>query len=112
MSKALILANEQKNHFKDILSATTAIVFLGTPHRGSKVADTGKAVGDLANALLRITRVTNLTGPIRSDLVSALSAGSDALQALAKSFHDQLDYLSIVTFYERRITSPLTGLVS
>ncbi|KAF1841306.1 uncharacterized protein K460DRAFT_419391 [Cucurbitaria berberidis CBS 394.84] len=109
--QALLLAKEPKSQYGDILAATTAVIFLGTPHRGSRIADTGKAVGDFANALLRVAQVTSLTGAIRSDLVSALSADSDSLQALATSFHDQLDHLDIVTFYERKIAFPLSSLV-
>jgi hypothetical protein len=109
--KALLIANEQNSRYEDILAATTAIVFLGTPHRGSKIADTARTVGDLANTFLRVTQVAAFTGAIRSDLVGALSLNSDKLQALAKSFHDQLDYLRIVTFYEQMITPPLKSVV-
>lgn len=110
-SQALLLANAPKSHYQDILSATAAVVFLGTPHQGSKIADTGKAVGNIANAFLRITQITSVTGSIRGDLVSTLSAGSGKLQALALSFQQQLDYLSIVTFYEQQFTFPLQSLV-
>lgn len=109
--KALVLANKHKQHYEDILAATAAIVFFGTPHRGAKIAETGIALGDLANALLRISKVTPLTGTIRSDLMNTLKADCHKLQALSKSFHDQLDYLGIVTFYERNLTKPLSTLV-
>jgi hypothetical protein len=94
------------------LSATAAVVFLGTPHKGSKIADTAKLVGNIANVLLRITRITAIAGTIRSDLVSALSAGTGKLEALSASFQEQLDYLPIVSFYERLWTRPLQSLVS
>ncbi|KAF2738595.1 hypothetical protein EJ04DRAFT_541275 [Polyplosphaeria fusca] len=109
--QALLLANEPRNQFKDVLSATAAIVFLGTPHRGSKIAEAGKLVGSVANAVLRITQIANVTGSIRSDLISALRADSGNLQSLTESFHDQLDYLKIATFYERQPTPPLQKLV-
>jgi hypothetical protein len=110
--KALLLASEAKNDNEDILAATKAIVFLGTPHRGSKIADTAKTVGDFANVLLRVTQAATFVGTIRSDLVNALSADSNKLEALARSFHNEFDHLGIVTFYERMITSPLKTVVS
>jgi len=63
------------------------------------------AIGDIANAFFLIPAV-------RSDLIKALSLGSEELAVLSESFCKQLDFLKIVTFYERHILPPFNRVVS
>jgi hypothetical protein len=110
--QALVLAHEDNVRYGNILTATTAIVFLGTPHRGaSGTTDIGKMVGGVINACLRISKSAGMTGTTRTDLLNTLSADSDALKDLATSFRNRLQSLEVVTFYETEITPPLAQLV-
>ncbi|KAG9190339.1 hypothetical protein G6011_08427 [Alternaria panax] len=96
------LGGLQDNHYEDILTSTTSVVFFGTPHRGSATADRGRAIGEAANAFFLVPAACN-------DLIKSLSLESEKLAVLFESFCKQLDYLKkldylkIVTFYERNI---------
>jgi len=110
--KALVLAHEESQRYGKILTSTTAIVFLGTPHRGaSGSTDIGKAVGKVINACLYISKSAGMLGTTRTDLLDTLSIDSDALKDLATSFRNRLRNLEIVTFYETEVTPPLAQLV-
>ena len=95
---------QQDHYYEDILTSTTAVVFFGTPHRGSAIADRGRAIGEAANAFF-------LVPAVRNDLIESLSLGSEKLAVLFESFCKQLDYLKIVTFYERNVLASFGRLV-
>jgi hypothetical protein len=91
----------------------SAIVFLGTPHRGaSGTTDIGKVVGTIINACLSISQSGGFTGTTRTDLLNTLSSNSVALEELATSFRNRLADLDIVTFYETETTPPMPQVVS
>jgi len=110
--QAMVLAHEQDELYGDILNATYAIVFLGTPHGGaSETADVAKLVGHVINACLYVSRSGGVASIARIDVRDTLSIDSDALKILATSFRNRLQNLRIVTFYETEITPPLTQLI-
>jgi hypothetical protein len=102
------MAHEDNHRYGNILNATTAIVFFGTPHRGaSGTTDIGLLVGKVINVCLSMSKSGGLTGNTRTDLLDTLSADSNALKDLATSFRSRLRNLEIVTCYETEITPPL-----
>ncbi|KAK6075641.1 ankyrin repeat protein [Seiridium cupressi] len=101
--QALVCAHGDHLIYGDTLGAVKGIVFLGTPHRGSELADIGKVVGQIINTFLPNTT--------RTDLFTHLVKDSEALQDLASAFRHRLQGLEIATFYEVGPTPPLSSLV-
>jgi len=109
--QALIIANED-NRYRDVLAATSAVLFLGTPHRGaSGTTDMGKLVGNIINVCLYVSGGRGLTGDTKTHLLDTLSANSSALKDIAMSFRNRSRDLKIVTFYETETTPPVGQLV-
>ena len=77
---------------------------MGTPHRGSTIADWTRMFTSIVDSVLFGTRM-------RSDLLKDLETKSDALQEITSSFSHRPSGLQIVTFYEQEITAPLKKLV-
>ena len=90
--------------YQDILKSTLGIVFMGTPHRGSTIADWTRMFASIVDSVLIGTRM-------RSDLLKDLRTNSRALQEITSSFKYRTSGLQIVTFYEQEITTPLKKLV-
>ncbi|OCK76186.1 hypothetical protein K432DRAFT_437179 [Lepidopterella palustris CBS 459.81] len=110
--QAIILAHEDDGRYGDILAATYAIIFLGTPHKGaSGTTDIGKVVGNIINACLYVSGSGGFAGTTRTDLLNTLSSDSEALKTLATSFRNRSRNLEIVTFYETETTPPFTQLI-
>ncbi|KAF2012750.1 hypothetical protein BU24DRAFT_395880 [Aaosphaeria arxii CBS 175.79] len=109
--QALVLAHEDDRLYGDILSAASAIVFFGTPHRGSATADIGKIVGKIVNVCLRASQTTRIAGSIRDDLLTTLGSNSQALGDLATSSRNRLRNMDIVTFHETETMPGLSELV-
>jgi hypothetical protein len=80
----------------DLLSATKAVIFFGTPHRGLKehAENILQAVGEELG---------------RADLVKSLLVGSPALEDGFNSFLSLLrrDWPNVVTYYEQKRTVAL-----
>ncbi|OTB13627.1 hypothetical protein K445DRAFT_24472 [Daldinia sp. EC12] len=104
VKKALILAHENEHHFGDILSSTTGIVFMGTPHQGSMLVD-------WTSFLRNLIHITSGTQLIRTDLVQELSTHSPTLLEISKSFLPRSIRLNIMSFIELQIERPLATLV-
>ncbi|KAJ5035234.1 hypothetical protein J3E74DRAFT_470296 [Bipolaris maydis] len=109
--QALVLAHENDHLYGDTISAFSAIVFFGTPHRGSTVADVGKMIGRVVNMCMRASLITGISGSIRDDLLTILESNSQALNDLAVSSRNRLRNLEIVTFYETEMMPGLSELV-
>ena len=90
--------------YQDILKSTLGIIFMGTPHRGSTIADWTRMFTSIVDSVLFGTRM-------RSDLLKDLRTNSRALQEITSSFKYRTSGLQIVTFYEQEITTPLKKLV-
>ncbi|KAJ2992303.1 hypothetical protein NUW58_g2211 [Xylaria curta] len=85
------------NTFKQI----KAVMFLGTPHRGSPSAWLGTKVA-------RLFRLCGLNA--NPDIVEALMYDSPDLQDMHRRFEAKSDHLRLVNFYEMRNTTRLYGI--
>jgi hypothetical protein len=104
-TQALILALEQQHRYGDILRSTKGIVFLGTPHRGAKLADWTRFSRDIID-------IAPL-GPsvVRKTLLQDLETKSGLLQRISESFRHRALNIKIASFYERVFTLPMKRLV-
>lgn len=94
--QALILAHEGGERFDFIKKSCRGIIFLGTPHRGSKVADLGKILSTIVNSL-------TLSAAIRSPLLNDLRSKSGVLQTISRQFVMRSKDLQIISFYETEV---------
>ena len=96
--------------FRNVWLASKAVIFLGTPHRGSSDANYGKLLGDIANLALHVSGSSRFTGRINTSLIEALSHESKELLGIAEDFIPHASSLHIISFYETE-THPLTNKV-
>ena len=96
---AMVFAEAEQDHYPNIYLATHSILFLATPHGGSKTADFGLL-------LVHIARLT-LQRPAKH-LLEALQQNSVPLVTLSRQFRPLVDSIRVVSFYERQVT-PLVG---
>lgn len=81
---------------KAVYDSIFGIVFLGTPHQGSPVAD-------IASTAIDILKITTITG--RTDIfVKALKGGSPELLELIDQFRN-LNHLKVISIYETERTN-------
>ncbi|EXA32954.1 hypothetical protein FOVG_15926 [Fusarium oxysporum f. sp. pisi HDV247] len=104
VKKALIMAHNGSAVYGPILKATTGIVFLGTPHRGSDLASWGFLLSNLVS-------ITSIGKNIRKELLRSLSKDSDTLAEISRQFLQRAKSLKIMSFIEQQVESPLTTLV-
>jgi hypothetical protein len=101
--------NSADEHHRRVLDSAEGVVFMGTPHCGS-------ALADWANVCLSVTHLVN--SPNRS-LVTVLHPESEVLARVQQEFHNMLrmrsssgkQQMRIICFYEDLVT-PGLGLVS
>ena len=86
-----------------MLTNTRGVIFLGTPHRGTKYSDYARA------AALRLNRLN-----ANPDIFLPLKVNSSALLTQHATFMDRYGHLDAVNFYETRATRifkyPITRL--
>jgi len=87
------------------LKSTKGIVFLGTPHQGSKLATWGILLSNVVNSL-------TLGQAVRMDLLRNLETGSATLEEISRQFIQRAVPLQIMSFYEMQTERPLSCLVS
>ncbi|KAI0861805.1 hypothetical protein F4860DRAFT_159420 [Xylaria cubensis] len=104
VKKALILANEDKRYYGDILSSTIGIIFMGTPHKGAKLAD-------WASFLTNVTKIMPGLQGFRRNLIKDLETHSRTLDEISKSFRPRCNDLRIMSFIESQFEPPLNVLV-
>ncbi|KAK2765629.1 hypothetical protein FQN54_008483 [Arachnomyces sp. PD_36] len=95
--KEALLQSKIDERYSNISDSTAAIVFLGTPHHGSKRAPYGKVLATIAKTTLNMPW---------SRLARALKANSEALLRLNSKLRFQLPDYQIFSFYETR---PIKG---
>jgi hypothetical protein len=101
----LILALEQQHRYGNILNSTKGIVFLGTPHRGSQLANWTTFSRDIIDIAPFGKSV------VRKTLLHDLETKSGVLKAISESFQHRAMNLKIASFYERVFTMPMKRLV-
>jgi WD40 repeat protein len=92
--KKSIILGQNDEHYKDIVQATSGILFLSTPHRGSS----------MAQVLNRILSTCFLTHSPK-EYISELSTDSTAIQDINDQFRNLAPSFSIVSFFETQATT-------
>jgi protein SERAC1 len=91
---------------KSTLDSTRAIIFMGTPHSGSQLANWGRNLAKYLNTLRR----TNI------EILGALAPGSQVLVSLQKDFQQMLlspeFRISIFCFYEEYAVTGIGKIVA
>ena len=77
------MANNAEEHERKILNCTQAIAFLGTPHRGSDLADWATIAGNMVNIVKRAN----------TRIVDTLKPDSEVLEIITHEFHKMLKAL-------------------
>ncbi len=90
---ALRLSQNDLTHLNEILPATKGVIFLGTPHNGSKVASLGKIAFELSRVFFQSPNVEILRG---------LERNSEILERITRSFGQVLaaGHLRVHSFLE------------
>ena len=103
-SQAMVIADREAS-FKQIFESTRAVVFFGTPHRGSPYADFGATIARvIPSAFSRRPPPT---------LLISLKTGGERLELLGKEFIALLDdgRIQIHNFYETKAMMPFRRMV-
>ncbi|KAL8354938.1 hypothetical protein RB601_000633 [Gaeumannomyces tritici] len=90
LKQALALADDGKA-YSDVAESTKGIVFFGTPHRGSNVANFMGTVSDIVQAV---------TARPESKLLHALESNSTDLYKVSTDFRPLASRYAITSFYE------------
>jgi hypothetical protein len=93
---ALQLSAKENSHLKEIAAATTGVMFLGTPHHGSKAASLGKLAFRTVQAFLQDPNTKILQGlEVNSEILKRISRGFGQLLAADRiqvhSFREELN---------------------
>lgn len=97
--QALISAKLQGNNYRNILESIHGVVFMGTPHRGSRSASHARLLSKIINA-------ATLGRGVRSELLEFLKISSRSLEQISRQSVQILNPLSIVSFYEQKPLGP------
>lgn len=100
--QALVSAHADPERYHSIGTATRSILFLATPHGGSKSANIGSLLSHVASLAFQ--------SPSKQ-LLETLKYDSGLLSRLSHGFREIHSSFDIVNFYERRKTPGLNSLV-
>ncbi|KAI3391627.1 hypothetical protein diail_7028 [Diaporthe ilicicola] len=103
VKKAIIRAHE-KYRYHNLLRSVHGIMFFGTPHRGSSLANWSTVLSNVAN-------FASLGSKTNWKLSQNLQTESGQLQEISKSFVDRAKSLQIISFYETDKMEYLNQLV-
>ncbi|KAK7408618.1 hypothetical protein QQX98_009220 [Neonectria punicea] len=106
--QALVFAHLDHERYGSLLQSTIGVLFLGTPHRGSNLADMATIVGRIINLATAPATIGASSSVIRRDLLSVLSYDSESLQELDFSARNLWDKITVASFYETLPTPPLS----
>jgi ankyrin repeat domain-containing protein 50 len=90
--------------YENIRMSVTAILFLGTPHRGSQETVFPLVLTSIANVALAGT--SRFVGSMRSDLIKSLERDSKILKDVSTNFRNQTHDIKIASFIEQDRTPP------
>mgnify|MGYP001606572691 CR=1 FL=1 len=91
----LVHISLQLDDCRHLAQSVSGVVFMGTPHRGSKVAS-------LAQVLSKIVDVATLGSLIRTDLLRTLRVSSAELETISRHATLLLKSLAVISFYEQK----------
>lgn len=104
IKKALILA-KLVPAYEPVRCNVKAIVFMGTPHKGSRVSSYIYPLTRIVNALLP-------GSPIRADLIGNLQVLSQTLSEVSEMSVQALSEVNVISFYEQKKIAGTSTLVS
>jgi hypothetical protein len=107
VKKALNITKVDDQRYAPILAATSAILFLATPHGGSATADFSSVLASIGNVAL----VGGLPR-FRKDLIGSLKQNSKDLMDIARDFRNLTQGIKIYSFFEKAKIVGLRDLVS
>ena len=109
----MAIANSNLDRYGNIRALTSAILFIATPHRGSKDAAllaNIAAVGQISLAGMGLSRVL---GGIRIDLIKDLTQNESVVTKITEEFEPMTDgSIRLYSFIEDLATTPLNARVS
>ncbi|KAB5580049.1 hypothetical protein GE09DRAFT_904211, partial [Coniochaeta sp. 2T2.1] len=108
--QALVIAHEDNLIYGELLTSVAGVVFMGTPHRGSGVANAGNFVGRVVN-MCHFASLPLQGKAIRTDLLENLSYDAKPLLDLAISVRNRLQNLKVASCYETEALHPFDFLV-
>lgn len=107
----MLIAHNEAKFYPGILASVKAILFLGTPHRGSDIANYGAVLSNLANAVLKTSQASRTTGTLRKDLLDELSTNAPGLLKIATDFRVHTGGIQITSFIEDKVEPGLNTRV-
>ena len=103
-SKALVSAHsDQQDRYEWFVRSIIGVVYLGTPHRGSRYASWAYWPAKISGL--------SCFNTVRVDLLRYLRRNSAALDDLRQTVQPYLEKIFVVSFYETALTSPAPSLV-
>ena len=102
-----MIAHEEDVPGEAVSESVIGIVFLGTPHRGSNLANLASVIGNMLN----VSSIAVRPAVIKTGDLKLLTKNSGLLLDLAMSVRNRLENISVVSFYETEPTPPLNVLV-
>lgn len=97
------MARAHSLRYHSLVAAIKSVIFEGTPHRGSDIANWSKILGRLANI--------PMLGSIRTDLLEDLQPKSELLMTISSDFVERGAGFSIFSIYERKLIPGLRDIV-
>ena len=99
----LTIAHEREGLYNDIKVSTKGVIFFGTPHCGSDIANATRVVRDIFSLCTGAS--------FRADLLRSLETNSANLIEVAAQFVERAVRLKILTIYEGRRVGSTVGPV-
>ena len=103
VKRALIHSSDirgtKTEHLRSVFISTYGILFLGTPHKGSDVAQWGSRLEWICNAVMPSGLVDS-----SNQLVDALKTNNETLQNIDRQFTQLMDRFHIFFFHEAKPT--------
>ncbi|KAJ5211396.1 Tetratricopeptide-like helical [Penicillium cf. griseofulvum] len=103
IKQALLNAKEDPK-YTSIRSATSGLVFFGTPHRGAKAVELGKIAAGVARFVSK--------GHANNDLLDCLEKNSLFTRQMSERFRHQLEDYRVVSFIEGKAVQMARGAIS
>lgn len=110
IGQALVIARLDENDYGETRRAVVGILFLATPHRGSRATQYPDVLANVVN--LALAGTSGVTGRLRTELLAILSKDSEVLLKLATDFRNQISNIKVVSFIEQSTTPPFKIRVS
>ena len=84
------------------MESVSAILFLGTPHRGSPSAGYAKILSQIVNVFVIGSQASRIAGAMRTDLLKSLVVNENELLRIAEDFRVHTASMKITSFIEQK----------